>query len=68
VEVAADFLGWRVTRLVRTSAEWWEVQVAVGPGTHRINLRLDGAAWVAPPGVPTVRDEFGGEVGVIVVP
>jgi len=30
-------------------------------------VRLNGGPWVAPPGLSTVRDEFGGEVGLLVV-
>jgi hypothetical protein len=34
----------------------------------RLRLRVDGSAWLAPPGVPLDVDEFGGTVGVVVLP
>ena len=37
------------------------------PGTHRMNIRIDGDSWTAPPGLPTVNDEFSGRVGILVV-
>jgi hypothetical protein len=37
------------------------------PGTHRVNVRVNGDTWTAPPGMPTVDDEFNGRVGIIVV-
>jgi hypothetical protein len=37
------------------------------PGTHRVNVRVNGDAWTAPPGMPAVNDEFNGRVGIIVV-
>jgi hypothetical protein len=36
-------------------------------GIHHINMRIDGGTWIAPPGVPSIRDGFNGEVGVLVV-
>ena len=46
---------------------WWEVPLDMSPGVHRIAIRVDGGAWMPPPEVPTAADEFGGEVGLIVV-
>jgi hypothetical protein len=40
----------------------------VTPGVHEINLRIDRGVWLAPPGLPTRKDSFNGEVGLIVVP
>ena len=36
-------------------------------GIHQINLRIDGGQWIAPPGMPTMKDGFNGEVGVLVI-
>jgi hypothetical protein len=68
VELSGDFLAWKPVTLERVSTDWWELRFSLPSGPHRVNLRLDGANWIAPPGVPTLRDEFGGHVGVIVVP
>jgi hypothetical protein len=39
----------------------------IAPGVHRVNVRADGGPWRPPPGLSVVRDEFGGEVGLLVV-
>lgn len=67
VEVMADFTDWEPVPLVRTPAGVWEINVAVAPGQHRINVRLDGGDWLVPTNVARVTDEFGGVVGLIVV-
>jgi hypothetical protein len=36
-------------------------------GTHEIALRVDGGAWVVPPGLTMIRDEFGGLSGILVI-
>jgi hypothetical protein len=36
-------------------------------GAHEIALRIDGGAWIAPPGLTTIRDEFGGISGLLVI-
>jgi hypothetical protein len=41
--------------------------VSMTPGTHQLNIRVDGDAWRAPPGTTTVTDDYNGSVGVIVV-
>jgi hypothetical protein len=45
----------------------WELNVPVAPGWHQINVRVDGGPWMAPPGIPTTHDSFGGDVGLLVV-
>jgi hypothetical protein len=49
------------------AADTWTYNVFIGPGVHRINIRIDGGPWVAPPGLTVVRDDFGGAVGLLVV-
>ena len=67
VELTGDFLNWSSVRMHRTSADWWVASVHLLPGTYHVNVRIDGATWVAPPGLPRQADEFGGSVGVLVV-
>jgi len=38
------------------------------PGSHRVAVRINGGAWRAPRGLVAVPDDFGGTVGVVVVP
>jgi hypothetical protein len=39
----------------------------LGPGAYRFSLILDGEHWVVPEGVPMLPDDFGGEVGLLLV-
>jgi len=32
-----------------------------------VNLRVDRGQWIAPPGLLTTRDEFGGVVGILTI-
>ncbi|HET7458618.1 MAG TPA: glycogen-binding domain-containing protein, partial [Gemmatimonadaceae bacterium] len=69
VELSGDFTGWQPVPLARVGAtDGWELVLPLEPGTHHVNIRVDGAAWVAPPGASTVDDDFNGTVGVVVVP
>ena len=67
VEVSGDFTKWQPVNLTREPTGWWSVALPVTAGTHQINVRVDGNAWIAPPGLLTSRDEFGGVVGILVV-
>lgn len=66
VEIAGDFTGWKAVELRQVNNTRWEIMLKVDPGSHRCNVRIDGADWIAPPGVPTVHDEFNGRVGLFV--
>jgi len=68
VDVMGDFSDWSPLMLARRGRDLWELSVPLSPGMHQINIRVDGGPWVAPPGMPTARDSFGGEVGLIGVP
>ena len=67
VEVMGDFTSWKPVPLSKSPDGAWTVTMPVLPGLHRLNLRTDGGAWLAPPGLTAVTDEFGGPTGVIVV-
>jgi hypothetical protein len=68
VEVMGDFSDWTPLLLMRRGRDLWDITLPVAAGVHEINLRLDGGTWVAPPGLPTRRDSFNGDVGLLVVP
>lgn len=68
VELAGDFTTWEARRMRRAPGGWWELPVRLGAGRYQVNIRVDGARWMPPPGLPSVRDEFGGTVGILVVP
>jgi hypothetical protein len=62
-----DFTDWAPVTMSPIAADTWTYNVFIGPGVHRINIRIDGGPWVAPPGLTVVRDDFGGAVGLLVV-
>jgi hypothetical protein len=66
VEVSGDFTDWEPLRLDHVGGDRWQAVVALVPGVHQVNLRVDGGAWLPPPGAPTTADGFGGRVGVVV--
>jgi len=68
VELSADFTQWSNVRLQPVGAGWWTVSLPVAPGTHELNVRVDGGRWMVPPGTVPRRDEFGTVTGVINVP
>jgi hypothetical protein len=41
--------------------------MALTPGVHRLNVRIDGGAWLVPVGARPEESDFGDKVGVIVV-
>jgi 1,4-alpha-glucan branching enzyme len=67
VEVAGDFTHWEPLDLRRGADGWWSARVRAAPGAHQLSIRVDGARWTAPPGLPPVRDEFGATVGLLTV-
>jgi hypothetical protein len=68
VEVMGDFSDWTPLVLMRRGRDLWDITLPVTAGVHEIYLRLDGGEWVSPPGLPTRRDSFNGDVGLLVVP
>jgi len=68
VEVMGDFTDWRPVALVPSGEGRYRYAIALPPGMHRFNLRLDGGPWGVPLGAGYASDEFGGSVGVLIVP
>jgi hypothetical protein len=68
VELMADFTDWQPVSMRRAVNDEWELAMPIAPGAHRLNIRVDGGEWTAPPGASTARDEFNGVVGLVVVP
>lgn len=67
VQVSSELTQWTPVAMTRVGKGWWEATVQAPPGTYRMNVSIDGASWQPPPGVPAVRDEFGGQVGLVTV-
>lgn len=68
VEVTGDFTGWVPRALVGGADGWYTFETPLSPGTYQMNVRVDGGKWLPPPSLPTVKDEFGGLTGVLLVP
>jgi hypothetical protein len=68
IELMADFTDWQPVEMRHASNDEWELAMHIEPGSHRVNIRVDGGEWKAPPGAGTVQDEFNGVVGLVVVP
>lgn len=67
VELSGDFTDWAPVSLIPVHANWYAIVVRVSPGVHRVQLRLDGGPWMAPPGLPRADDGPGGPSGAWVV-
>jgi hypothetical protein len=68
VEVKGDFSDWRPLALTPAGEGRWTLDLPLAPGTYRVEVRADGGEWAPPPGAPAVADDFGGTVGIFVVP
>ena len=67
VELSGDFTNWKPLPLVRGAGGAWTITLPLAEGTHRVNARIDGGAWIVPPGLTTMTDDFAGEVGLLVI-
>jgi hypothetical protein len=67
-EISGDFTGWQPMALAPARGGWWVVTVRLAPGAYRMNVRIDGGTWRAPPGTTPIADDFGGSAGLVVVP
>jgi 1,4-alpha-glucan branching enzyme len=65
VEVMGDFTNWQPFTLTTAPDGWWIAARPIDPGRYQLNVRVDGAAWSVPAGVPETVDEFGTPVGVL---
>jgi hypothetical protein len=67
VEVSGDFTNWVPLKMIQDPNQngVWRVTLPIAPGKYQMNLRVDGGAWVVPPGLLPMRDEFGGAVGLL---
>jgi hypothetical protein len=68
VELAGDFTDWQPLAMTPAGPGRWEVGVRIAPGVHHINVRLNRGPWFAPGGTARSSDDYGGEIGIVVVP
>lgn len=67
VEISGDFTHWQPVALSRAGDGSWTTTQVIAPGSYQMNVRIDGGPWIAPPGLLTTRDEFGGVTGILTV-
>ena len=67
VNVAGDFSDWKPIPLVREGA-FFVGRVRLGPGSYRVAVQVNDGAWRAPRNLARIRDDFGGEAGIVVIP
>ena len=46
----------------------WETVLPIPSGLHRLNVRIDGGAWIVPAGLSRAADDYGDDVGILAVP
>lgn len=68
VEIAGDFTDWQPLLLSRVGLGDWHVAVRVETGPHRVDIRVNGGPWRAPEGATRLRDDYDGEVGIVLIP
>lgn len=68
VELASDLTTWKPVAMQRESGDAWSTELPASSGAHRISLRVDGGAWMAPPGLLGEDDGFGGSAATFVIP
>lgn len=67
VEVMGDFTEWLPVQLVE-AGDVFSTTVPMPAGNRRLVVRLDGGPWMPPSNTPVVDDDFGGRVGLLLVP
>lgn len=67
VELLGDLTDWVPVPMERQGGRW-SVEIDAPAGRYRMSFRVDGGTWVAPPGVPSESDDFGGTIGIVTIP
>jgi hypothetical protein len=64
--IAGEWNQWTPIPLSRVSRDAWQVTLPLGEGIYHFSLIVDDE-WTVPEGVASLPDDFGGEVGLLVV-
>jgi hypothetical protein len=67
VEINGDFTNWTPVKLLPAGNGLWTSTLSLKRGKYQMNLRVDGGEWTVPPGLLSMVDEFGGNVGLLVI-
>jgi hypothetical protein len=66
IAITGDWNEWTPEQLEFNGGDRWIAVVRAGPGAHRFALLVDGRS-VVPAGVARMPDDFGGEVGLMML-
>src|SRR5688572_2008058 len=67
VELMGDFTDWRPLVMQREADDHFAARIHLPAGSYRINVRVDGGTWTAPPGTTPVADDYNGAAGLLVI-
>jgi hypothetical protein len=67
VDIAGDFSDWQPIPLEREGA-FWVARVMLPSGKYRVAVRVNHGGWRAPRNLARIRDDYGGESGLVVIP
>jgi hypothetical protein len=67
LELVGEWNSWTPVTMTRETTERWSIEQQLAPGVYHYALLVDGDDWTVPPGAPAVPDEFGGQVGILIV-
>jgi hypothetical protein len=67
VAIAGEWNAWDGAPLRPLGGGRWEIELPLTPGSYRFALVTDGSRWMVPRGVPSMPDDFGGRVGLLIV-
>lgn len=67
VELMGDFTDWRPLVMHREADDHFTARIRLPAGSYRVNVRVDGGVWTAPPGTTPVADEYNGAAGLLVI-
>lgn len=68
VEIMGTFTDWTPVSLSPSGPGIWSASLPISSGTQQLNIRINGGPWIVPRGLVAISDEFGGSVGILVVP
>jgi len=66
VALAGEWNQWTPIPLSRVDSDQWQMTLPLGAGVYHFSLVVD-ESWIVPEGVARLPDDFGGEVGLLVV-
>lgn len=67
IDIAGDFSDWQPIALER-EGPFWVARVVLPSGKYRVAVRVNLGAWRAPRNLARIRDDYGGEAGLVVIP